>query len=113
MLSLASGSAELELGGPARSLNNHLILETFNCTMSTYILGQATKVRERTNMADTRGRGSPPSKAIRNRSRERDRVKEREANDQKITIDREKVQILICMISLKLLISRNSKLNHN
>ena len=53
-------------------------------------------------MADTRGRGSPPSKAIRNRSRERDRVKERDANDQKVAIDREKVQILSCIFSLKL-----------
>ena len=50
-------------------------------------------------MADTRGRGSSPSRAIRNRSRERERVKERETNDQKVTIDREKVQILICMVS--------------
>lgn len=52
-------------------------------------------------MADTRGRGSSPSRAIRNRSRERERVKERETNDQKVTIDREKVQILICVVSLK------------
>ena len=63
-------------------------------------LGQATKARERTNMADTRGRGSSPSRAIRNRSRERERVKERETNEQKVTIDREKVQIFICMVSL-------------
>ena len=51
-------------------------------------------------MADTRVRGSSPSRAIRNRSRERERVKERETNDQKATIDREKVQILICIVNL-------------
>lgn len=49
-------------------------------------------------MADTRGRASSPIRA-RNRSRDREREKdkeqekEREKNDQKPTIDREKVQI--------------------
>lgn len=63
-----------------------------SCTLGSHNLGQATKARERYNMADTRGRGSSPTRAIRNRSRERDRVKERETNDQKVTIDREKVR---------------------
>ena len=63
-----------------------------SCTLGSHNLGQATKARERYNMADTRGRGSSPLRAIRNRSRERDRVKERETNDQKVTIDREKVR---------------------
>ncbi|XP_020625864.1 histone deacetylase complex subunit SAP18-like [Orbicella faveolata] len=49
-------------------------------------------------MADTRGRGSSPSRAVRNRSRERERVKEREANDQKVTIDREKTCPLLLRV---------------
>ena len=44
------------------------------------------------NMADTRTRGPSPPRGVRNRSRERDRAKERETNDQKPSIDREKVK---------------------
>ena len=43
-------------------------------------------------MADTRGRALSPPRGARNRSRDRDRVKERETNDQKASIDREKVK---------------------
>ena len=43
-------------------------------------------------MADTRARGLSPPRGVRNRSRERDRAKERETNEQKPSIDREKVK---------------------
>lgn len=48
-------------------------------------------LRHAIKMADTRGRALSPSRAIRNRSREKDRVKEPEKSEEKPSIDREKV----------------------
>lgn len=50
-------------------------------------------------MADTRGRAASPSRAIRNRSREKDRVKEPEKTEEKPSIDREKVMFVLVVFA--------------
>ena len=56
-----------------------------------YIVKQAI-----VNMADTRNRASSPTRGVRNRSREKDRVKEPEKTEEKPSVDREKVLFKCC-----------------